>query len=371
MPMLQTKRPVWDIAVRCFHWLLVAAVATSAVTGFLAPINTLDVHLIAGCVISGLVGFRLAWGFLGGSYARFSSFAFSPRVVLDYARATLQGRGRRYLGHNPLGALMVFALLAVLLLIVLSGVVVLGGELKQGPLAAFTTFASGRLGLSVHNALAYFLMAMVAVHLAGVGFESYRERENLTRAMIDGRKREEGGQTAPARRSHAILAAVLVVGGGGVVAAGVGVLAARPGLGVPPLALNEDYARECASCHMAFHPSLLTFAGGEAIMARLGDHFGADASLSGSLMASIGSYLKANSAEHWDTLPAVMFRRTASASDPRRITVTGFWQRRHRGISDAVFTAKPVYRRTNCAACHADAASGLFSPQGIGIPDQQ
>lgn len=50
---------VWDGPVRVFHWLLVGAVATAAVSAFLLPVWWLNVHIGAGVLIALLLLFRL------------------------------------------------------------------------------------------------------------------------------------------------------------------------------------------------------------------------------------------------------------------------------------------------------------------------
>ncbi len=100
-------------------------------------IRTPLVHEAAGVAVIAAVTWRVVWGVLGPTCARFSGFAHRPAIVLAYLRDMWEGRHRRYPGHNPLGALMVFALLAVLAAIALTGMLALGGLLKQGPLRAF------------------------------------------------------------------------------------------------------------------------------------------------------------------------------------------------------------------------------------------
>ena len=105
---------VWDVGVRAFHWGLVGAVVVAALTGFVVGRTALAWHLAAGAAVIAAVAWRVVWGLLGSTYARFGSFAHRPAVVLAHVRDLLAGRHRRHLGHNPLGAMMVFALLGVL-----------------------------------------------------------------------------------------------------------------------------------------------------------------------------------------------------------------------------------------------------------------
>ena len=360
--------PVWDRGVRAFHWLLAAAVAGGAYTGFFDKRLALRLHLILGVAVMVLVAFRLVWGFLGGSYARFASFVPSPRALIEHLRRLGDPHPARHLGHNPLGALMVLGLLCVLAAIAATGTVALGGFLKQGPLAPFTSFATGQLLLQVHKALAILLVAMVVAHLAGVAFESWRQHENLVGAMLTGRKRvlPPAEQAAPVRphprAAAAVLAATVAAGG-----AGVALLAARPGLGVPPARLDPTYVADCGACHMAYPPELLPAPSWSAIMADLSHHFGEDASLGPRDTAAIAAWLRANAATRWDTLPAHLFR-TVDPAKPTLITATPAWRRLHRAIPAAVFRQQPVVSAANCGACHRDAASGRFAPQQIVLP---
>ena len=209
---------VWDGSLRLFHWALVLLIAASLASGFFAPVLWLRWHLIAGAAIAALLGYRLVWGAFGPTHARFRDFARPPRVVLAHVSELLAGTAPRHLGHNPLGALMVFALLGMLAVLVATGTVVLGGMLKQGPLAHFTAFSLGAGLLGVHQVLAFLLGALIAGHLAGVAAESWRARENLVRAMLDGRKAPLAQAPAPVAArpwlAGGIIAAVLLGGGG-------------------------------------------------------------------------------------------------------------------------------------------------------------
>jgi cytochrome b len=364
----EASLPVWDRGIRLFHWLLLLAVTAAAVTGFVLGSTYLRWHLISGCAIAVLLLWRVVWGTLGDQYARFAGFAYPPRVVLAYLRAMRGGPRLRYLGHNPLGALMVFALLLVLTAIVLSGTTALGGMLKQGPLRAFLTYAVGRQVLRIHQLLAWLLLGMIAAHLGGVAFESWRERENLVRAMVTGRKPAAPPAVAVASvRAEPRLAARLTLSVGLSGAAVVAALAALPGRGVPPDTLDPLFAEQCGSCHLAFPPSLAPAATWNAILDRMEAHFGRDTGLPPTMIAQLRTYLVANSAEHWDTLPSWQLR-TPDPAGSLRISATPGWRRIHRGIPASVFAVSPILSRSSCEACHADAATGLFAPQAIAIP---
>ena len=359
---------MWDLGVRAFHWVLVVTVSAAALTGFVLGRTTLAWHLVAGVAIIVAAIWRVAWGMLGPTYARFASFAYRPAAVLAHLRELPASRRHRHLGHNPLGAMMVFAFIAVLTAIALSGTLALGGLLKQGPLRAFLSYATGQRWLGVHNVLAILLLVMIGAHLAGVAFESWRGQENLLAAMLTGDKPlHPSAEAVPAAHARPRTALAITLGVLATGAAVVAALAQLPGRGVPPAALDPTFAEQCGACHLAFPPSLAPRSTWDGIMADLQHHFGADATLSAEQAAHIRAWLDANSAEHWDTLASHLLRVPA-ADGSLRITDTPGWRHMHRHIPAAVFTAKPVFRRSNCAACHADAAAGRFAPQQIEIP---
>lgn len=366
-----TNRPrtlVWDRAVRAFHWLLVAAVATAAATGLGGSKQTLDIHLVAGTLIATLIVLRCTWGMLGTTYARFASFVPGPRRLLHHLGELLSGTAPAHVGHNPLGGAMVVALLATLTALTVTGVVVLGGAIKDGPLAAFTPYDLGEALRRWHAWLAYGLLGLVALHVIGVLVESLRTRESLVGAMITGAKAERPDAVgAPPRRARsglALVVSLLLIGSG---AAAIVHLSGKPALGVPTGPLDAAYARECGACHTPHHPSLAAAATWAGVMARLDDHFGDNASLGPDAAAALGAYLAANAAERWDS-PAARQLGSPATTDPLRITATPGWQRIHGTVPDAAFATKAVGGKVNCANCHQDAASGRFAPRAINVP---
>jgi cytochrome b len=364
----ETKIAVWDRAVRIFHWLLVLSVLTAAATGFLGGKRTLDIHLIAGTLIGALIIFRLIWGFSGSTYARFGSFVCSPLESLRHARGLMRGRASHHIGHNPVGTAMILALLAVLTAIIVTGVIVLGGVVKEGPLAPFLTFTTAFSFREAHELLAFALLGLVALHVIGVLAESWRTRESLVRAMVTGTKlaRPDAEAAAPAdARPVFATAAFASIGGGAAIL--IAYLSMQPAFGVPTAPLDAVYAKECGSCHTPHHPSLASAATWGAVMRGLDNHFGENASLTPDVTAKLAAYMINNAAEKWDTWPANRLR-IADAAEPLRITATKGWKRFHHHLPDALFKAKAVGGKLNCAKCHGDAETGRFAPRAIDIP---
>lgn len=359
---------VWDLPTRLFHWLLVLLVVIGLFTGFITPEWWMGVHSWAGYGVVALIVFRLVWGVFGPEYSRLVSLAYGPRHVLDYLRGLLFLRPRHYIGHNPAGAMMILLLFAMLTGITISGLLVLGGEEKQGPLAGIVPYDIGHGAKEIHETLVNILMVLVGLHVTAVLAHNFVGRENLVKAMITGRKVLPPGTQLPAPRparpglALASLAAILGLAGLTLVE-----LNRLPPLGVRAHSPDPAYLAECGSCHEAYHPSLLPAASWQALMGDLGNHFGEDANLDPARKKSIAAWLAANAAETWDTEAASRFR--ASASDtPLRITVIPYWRQRHSEIPDSVFARNGIRSKAHCSACHGDAASGRFDDQAISIP---
>jgi len=364
---------VWDLPVRLFHWLLVASVSTALTTELAAPESWMGVHIAAGTVVVLLLVFRLVWGVFGGEYSRIASFLYSPRRTFAHLRGLALRRPPHYLGHNPTGAVMIFALMAVLTGLVATGLVELGGEEKQGPLAGILSYALGNGVKPVHKVLAYAVIGMILFHVAGVLVEGALTRAPLIRAMFTGWKPVDGDlppesievPRAASPKAAALWFAAIVLPGLAVLA----LLWQLPPTGVLHPLREPLLDSECGACHRPFHPSLLPRASWAALMANLSDHFGEDASLPPDEVKRIGDCLQTYAAEAWDTEAAHRFS-VVSPDQPLRITETPYWRRKHAHIDPAVFARKEIGAKSNCGACHGDAATGRFDDQAIRIPIQ-
>lgn len=164
---------VWDPLVRIVHWAVAAGIA--------AAWWTLDHaggwHEKVGYGITALVVARLLWGFVGSRHARFKDFVKGAASTAAYTRRLLHGTEERHVGHNPLGGWMALALWACVLATCLTGWM-------------FTTDAFFGIAWveTTHKTLAWTVVALLPLHVAGVIFTSLRHRENLLLAMITGRK---------------------------------------------------------------------------------------------------------------------------------------------------------------------------------------
>lgn len=184
----QATVKVWDLLVRVFHWSMVAGFAFAYWT---AENRLAVLHVLLGYALCSLFVLRLIWGFVGSRYARFTSFIFSPAETLAYVRSVRAGHPRHYYGHNPAGALMVFALLAVAGGLFLSGMLTLGFIDFEGPFAGFANDVSDETSYlmhEIHELLFDAALVLIPLHLLGVVSGSMQHKENLVRAMITGKK---------------------------------------------------------------------------------------------------------------------------------------------------------------------------------------
>lgn len=177
---------IWDLPTRLFHWLLVFSVLAAVLSGQLGG-KLIDWHGKIGLLIAGLLAFRLVWGMVGSTYARFAQFFPTPLKIRAYLRGEWRGEG-----HNPLGALSVFGLLGLLAAQVASGLFSNDDIVFFGPLSDLVgKNLSDRL-TGLHHLLANLLLALMAFHVAAIAFYSRFRNRKLLLPMLTGRKAGEG-----------------------------------------------------------------------------------------------------------------------------------------------------------------------------------
>ena len=211
---------VWDLPTRIFHWALVICIVGLVTTGLLGG-NAMLWHMRLGFTVLSLLLFRVIWGLIGGHWSRFASFIYAPSTVLAYLKGA--GKPEHSVGHNPLGAGSVFAMLLFLLAQVGSGLVSDDDIATSGPLSKFVSNAIVSSATSYHkNVGKYVLLLLVVLHIAAIIFYLMKKKENLIAPMIHGDKALE--HPLPASRDDAssrVLAAFVFAACAGLVATGV------------------------------------------------------------------------------------------------------------------------------------------------------
>ena len=177
---------VWDLPTRLFHWLLAACVIGLVVTGSIGG-NWMNWHLRLGYAVLSLLLFRLVWGFIGGHWSRFASFVYAPSSLVAYLRG--QTHPEHHVGHSPLGALSVFALLLILAAQVGTGLMSDDEIAFFGPLVRFVSGDTVSMATSYHKNVGKFIViSLVALHLLAILFYKLVKNQGLVHPMVVGDK---------------------------------------------------------------------------------------------------------------------------------------------------------------------------------------
>src|SRR5262245_9115253 len=181
------ETPVWDLPTRLFHWALVLLVGTNlfliAPRGGIATV----IHMTAGYLVIGLLLFRVVWGFIGSPRSRFRDFVHPWAAVKAYAARLRRLSPPRSVGHNPLGGWMIVVMLVALAGMVTTGVFA-SSRHAAGALADLVPVGLTAIAAEVHEFLGNVMIGLVIVHVAGVAVDWFLTRENIVKAMINGRK---------------------------------------------------------------------------------------------------------------------------------------------------------------------------------------
>jgi cytochrome b len=181
---------LWDLPIRIFHWALVVAVTVALITGEIGA-QWIGVHGKAGLTIVGLLSFRLVWGVIGSSYARFASFAPTWSALRRYFKGQWHG-----VGHNPLGALSVFALLGILAAQAATGLFANDDIDFTGPLFNLVEEATSNRLTAFHQIISYGIFAILALHILAIAFYVLIKKNNLVKPMVTGWKEVDDGKLA-------------------------------------------------------------------------------------------------------------------------------------------------------------------------------
>jgi len=174
---------VWDLPIRLFHWTLALSIALGIVFVKIGG-NAIQWHAYCGYVTLTLVIFRIIWGFVGSWHARFLNFVPSTKRLTDYLRGQTEGG----LGHSPLGAFSVLALLLAVLIQALTGVFADDDIFFQGPLAKYVSNSKVAFLTSVHHFNQYIIFALVGLHVLAIFYYLLVKKDNLIQPMITGDK---------------------------------------------------------------------------------------------------------------------------------------------------------------------------------------
>lgn len=211
------KAPVWDLPIRLFHWTLVALIAFS---WWSAEEEQLEWHIWSGIAVLSLLVFRILWGFVGSSTARFANFVRGPRAIFDYLRDM---KGWRPIGHSPLGALSVLLMLAAIAVQVGLGLFAADDDgFYEGPLAHLVSFDLSEQLTELHEDWFNVILVLIGLHIAAVLFYRLALGKRLIRPMLTGRGsvEEDIEPMRPGKTWVAVLCLLIAIGIGRWVLAG-------------------------------------------------------------------------------------------------------------------------------------------------------
>jgi cytochrome b len=189
---------VWDWPVRVLHWAFAGSLTAALIIGFTVddehPIFAY--HMLLGLAAGFFLILRLVLGIVGSRYARFTSWAWSPKELVRYVGSLFTRNASRHLSHNPASTWISVVMFGLVALLIATGIV------------------AGKRFEDLHGALAVALASAIGLHLLGLAWHSWRFRENISRSMIDGRKvgPPESALASPHRIAGVVVAIVACAG---------------------------------------------------------------------------------------------------------------------------------------------------------------
>lgn len=218
----------WDLPTRLAKWTLAVLVGLAFVSRYFGNAD-LVWHMWNGLAILIVLLFRLLWGVVGGSTARFTAFLRGPSSVFAYVRGLVTGRGRAYLGHNPLGGWMVVALLVTVGAQAVAGLFTTDDIMVDGPLVAAFGGDWAPLGSMLHQRIYPILIGLIAVHVTANLLYSLFGHDNLILTMITGHKPKQAfADHVPATPGVVLLALACLAASAAIVFGGIWIAGGNP-----------------------------------------------------------------------------------------------------------------------------------------------
>jgi cytochrome b len=188
---------IWDIPSRIFHWAFASSLTVAILIGFLADDDQplFQLHMIFGIVAMFLLVLRIVMGVVGSRYSRFSSYPVHPRELFDYMISASVSKTKLYDGNNPGSAMAAVLMFLLIPALFLSGIEY-GGEVME----------------ELHEFFSWALLVVIVMHLAGLAWHTFRHQENISLAMITGKK--SGKPEDAIESAHSIWGVVFLMGAG-------------------------------------------------------------------------------------------------------------------------------------------------------------
>lgn len=179
------KVKVWDVYIRIFHWLLLICILVSFIS---FRLDEMDIHFISGHCVLALIIFRVIWGVVGSRTALFHSFIKGPGTILNYLQNPSSEKFKGIIGHSPIAALSVIAMLVVISVQVGTGLISDDEILLQGPLAQYVSGEMSYQATTYHGINAKLIIGLIVLHLAAIAFYRFIKKDDIVKPMVTGRK---------------------------------------------------------------------------------------------------------------------------------------------------------------------------------------
>lgn len=366
------KSFVWPFVNRFSHILLILCFGLSYILSDFEKL--LPYHVAFGLGVGVLLLFRALWGFVGPKYSQFKDFNFNLQDLKEYLLSPFSKK-KEHVGHNPASSFAIVAMIIMSILTVLSGLLAYGIGENHGILSFLHTeyFSDMKIFKEIHAVFANVFVGIVVVHICGALIDKFIKKGDAIDSMIHGYKQTQEEAGIRLNFMQYLFGFIWIVGSLYALYYFIfvkdNIFVANANVPQNYAALNQDFAKECGSCHLAFPPFLLPQASWKMMMQDLEHHFGDDASLDATTNKSITTFLTENSAEHSTHQAALgILHSLEHKSGVIAITKTPFWERKHRHIKEGVFASNEVKSKANCQACHANIEKGLIENDMISIP---
>ncbi|MBU2978852.1 cytochrome b/b6 domain-containing protein [Alteromonas sp. C1M14] len=202
---------IWDVPTRLFHWLLVISLIAQYLTAEVLE-NSMQWHFYFGYFTLGLILFRILWGLIGTTYAKLSQCFHSPKAIFNYMKCLLQSDSPAHAGHNPLGGLVVIAMLMLVLTQAISGLFMTDDIFLDGPWRAAVGDDTLDVMNYLHRNVFDVILGVIALHIAAIIFYGVYKKQKLASAMIHGKKITTEKGISSSRLLLALIAAIISAG---------------------------------------------------------------------------------------------------------------------------------------------------------------
>lgn len=201
---------IWDLPLRLFHWSFASSILLLWLTSELGS-DYIDWHITLGYCVLTLTIFRIAWGFFGPKHAKFSHFLPTPTEIVSYLKQQNTPQAKVYAGHNPIGSLMVIAMLILVLIQAVSGLFVDDQVFSSGPYFNAAGDTVDKLMSTVHHTMFDFILLAIALHIAAIIFYKTVKKQNLVKAMFTGKKADKGITEKDAIKHSKLWLALIII----------------------------------------------------------------------------------------------------------------------------------------------------------------